>query len=378
MPKNKKIESLENLEEQGYRLVDIAAGDVNLPVEKQYVVAEIKLEKRGTFYSDLVNSLTSQVFEESVAKQYWQEILMHKYLVSEKLSRNIGIRVAALDYLENIKRIIKTPRIVSEKEYSKTVKLATTDTLTGLYNRHYFLGQMEGLENEYRKLAAQAVVKKFCVMLMDMDNFKKYNDTEGHPAGDIVLHELASVLTSVFRKDETLCRWGGDEFIVLLPDTDKHAAKVLAEELRQKVVREFKDYNITLSIGLAEFLVDAGDSDSLVERADELLYRVKEFGGNKVAAATVAEFVFLPEAYKFTEKIYKAAVTGDFNAWDKRRNVLKYDEIRKVWNGTVVLKPGNYRYKFVVNDSKWFADTGNNNQTDDGFGGQCSVITIEI
>lgn len=130
---------IENLESDGYRIVDAIAGDIKVTKELQYIVDRIIEKNRNTFYSDLLYRLTGERFSEPEAKQLWQEILQHKYIMSEKFGRNVGIRVASLDYLENIKKLIQMPKIIEESEFRKTVKLAAIDPLTQLYNRRVFI-----------------------------------------------------------------------------------------------------------------------------------------------------------------------------------------------------------------------------------------------
>ena len=126
---------LDALELDGYRIVDILAGDVTPTREVQYVVDKILGEKKAEFYGNLIYNLTAETFAEEQARELWQGILHHKYIISEKLGRNVGVRVAALDYLENIKKIIESPKIIDETEFRKTLTFATQDSLTGLFNR---------------------------------------------------------------------------------------------------------------------------------------------------------------------------------------------------------------------------------------------------
>ena len=229
------MDELEELEKQGYELIDIVAGDIKPTKEVQYLVDRVVKKKGISFYSDILFELTSERFPEEKAKILWQEILRHKYVISEKLVRNIGIRVATLDYLENIKKLIKAPLIISESEFSKTLKLSTTDALTGLFNRRYFLDKL-GIT------VSEASVEKcaLCVLMMDLDGFKKFNDTQGHQAGDLILQEFAHILREGFRKTDFIARYGGDEVVCLLPGTDKLTTKTISKKaclLKQFVTR---------------------------------------------------------------------------------------------------------------------------------------------
>ena len=156
--------------------------------------------------------------------------------------------------------------------------LSNTDSLTGLANRQKLSGSM-----------AEAMIRShqyefpFSVMLFDVDNFKNVNDTFGHLAGDAVLQALSSITKKALRPQDTPGRWGGEEFLVLLPETGAAAAVELAEKLRNRVGEyEFSDgLHCTISIGVAEMRPN-DTPDSLIHRADTALYSAKNEGKNRV------------------------------------------------------------------------------------------------
>ncbi|MCS7228214.1 MAG: diguanylate cyclase [Endomicrobia bacterium] len=368
---NKTIEDLyDEIRSSGYNLEEILSGDIIPPKEvKDKVEQLISAEKN--FYSNLLYGLVSEEFEEETAKQLWFEILKHKWEISQKLGRNVGIRVATLDYLENIKKLIKTPKIIEEEEFIKTVKLATIDPLTGLYNRRYLFDTIRQLIRNKQN---------FSIAFIDMDGFKKYNDKEGHQAGDVILQEFAATLKYEFNDEEKyiIGRYGGDEFILCLRNIDKKNAQQILDEFRQKIQEQFKDINITVSIGVCEYhpeitKSDAKDFDELVEKADELLYRVKEFGGNRVFRLRTIFFNFYPENNYQPKEV---SVVGDFNNWDRKKGVMKYLPEEQKWCIKMLLKPGTYRYKFLIDNNIWMIDKNAKYFADDGFGGQCSVISV--
>ena len=165
-----------------------------------------------------------------------------------------------------------------EKVEEKLRLLSTTDELTGAYNRRAF--------NEYLGANIDRAMRyneHLSMFLLDIDNFKKINDTYGHDVGDLVLKALVRVVRESVRQQDIVARWGGEEFTILLPQTGKDAALQLAERLRKKIaVNDFpKVGRITVSIGLAELQVD-DTSDALVKRADLALYQAKDSGRNIV------------------------------------------------------------------------------------------------
>ncbi|MBY6220210.1 GGDEF domain-containing protein [Marinobacter nauticus] len=162
----------------------------------------------------------------------------------------------------------------------KLHEIATTDPLTGLLNRRAF---MPLVRQEYARATRSDSV--FSVILADLDKFKKVNDTWGHEAGDLVLLETATRLGSCLRQQDALCRWGGEEFLILLPDTDAEGAMIVAEKCRRQMADRAidihgVDHTQTLSLGAAEHRTSEG-IDPLIIRADEALYWAKEHGRNR-------------------------------------------------------------------------------------------------
>jgi diguanylate cyclase (GGDEF)-like protein len=165
---------------------------------------------------------------------------------------------------------------------NKLKEQAIRDYLTGLYNRRYL---QEHLENELRR--AQRSSQPLSLVMMDLDHFKDCNDTYGHKAGDLVLKALAEMLTDRTRKQDIVCRYGGEEFLVVLPNTHLNVARERAEEWRgefQNLVIEMGDLEIktTLSAGLACYPLDGDTIEKLLQVADEALYKAKQEGRNQV------------------------------------------------------------------------------------------------
>lgn len=160
--------------------------------------------------------------------------------------------------------------------------LSTTDGLTGLRNRRAF---DEKLIVEHQRSARSK--QPFSLLLMDVDNFKSYNDAYGHQAGDDVLADVARIVQYTVRSYDMAARYGGEEFAVILPDTDKSGAMDLAERLRRAVERaEWMNRKITISIGVAS-MTPGQTVPALIEEADRALYTAKERGRNRVVDADV-------------------------------------------------------------------------------------------
>ncbi|MGB0582394.1 MAG: diguanylate cyclase [Limisphaerales bacterium] len=160
----------------------------------------------------------------------------------------------------------------------KLEELATTDGLTGLKNHRTFKTQ---LDSEYHRAARYG--ETLSIMMMDVDKFKPFNDTYGHPAGDEVLKEVARIITDSTRSTDLVARYGGEEFVVLLPYTDRENALGLAERIRANIEGGGWDKReITVSIGVGTMEEEAIDMDKFVSSTDEALYHSKLTGRNRV------------------------------------------------------------------------------------------------
>lgn len=172
---------------------------------------------------------------------------------------------------------------------ARIVEMAITDELTGLHNRRFTeLRLKEELSRSQRH------DRRCSCILLDIDLFKHVNDSHGHAGGDAVLRGLAKAASAALRASDLLGRWGGEEFLAVLPETDLAGARAMAERLRQaieamRVEHEGKQLSITASLGVADALPghdpDARDAERLVARADEALYRAKAAGRNRVEVA---------------------------------------------------------------------------------------------
>jgi diguanylate cyclase (GGDEF)-like protein len=166
-------------------------------------------------------------------------------------------------------------------------RLSVTDELTGLVNRRRLMAE---LDRELRRSDRHG--HPFAILMLDVDRFKHFNDTWGHPAGDVVLKRLANTLRECVRDVDTVARYGGEEFIVILPETPAAEAARVAERIRAGTEKDrftpegaSAELNVTVSVGYAVFPEHAGTPDSLIEAADQALYRSKKSGRNRVRSA---------------------------------------------------------------------------------------------
>ncbi len=173
---------------------------------------------------------------------------------------------------------------------TRLAQLAVTDGLTGLYN-HRHLHERLSLEVE----RSQRSGLPLSLLMLDVDHFKQFNDSYGHPAGDEVLRQVARVLNDARRANDVVARYGGEEFAVILVDTAKFTAAKVAERVRERIAaHDFTDAattagkgtNITVSLGVATFPDDGSDAEGLVRAADTALYAAKRAGRNRVVLST--------------------------------------------------------------------------------------------
>ncbi|MBI4209859.1 MAG: diguanylate cyclase [Deltaproteobacteria bacterium] len=175
------------------------------------------------------------------------------------------------------------------KIHQTVEEMAITDGLTGLYNHRHF---KQLLEQEFRRV--QRYQEPLSLILVDVDFFKKVNDQYGHPAGDALLRQMASLLRQQLRQVDFVARYGGEEFVLLLPKTDRRNCFELAERLRKRVEKEIFHYagsqpgqgeiitfQVTVSLGCATFPQDASNPSELLERTDRALYAAKQSGRNR-------------------------------------------------------------------------------------------------
>ncbi len=211
---------------------------------------------------------------------------------------NIRLSLINLDYDQMNKELVfakvRLEKLMQELEEKNRIlaNLANIDGLTGVFNHRYF---QNSLEQEIER--ATRTETSIALLLIDIDHFKKFNDTYGHQTGDFILVEFARVLEKNLRKYDILSRYGGEEFVILLPDTDAETGMIVAEKLRN-IIEEHTftendtEYHVTASFGVSAGRPTAEDNFSkgdFIGRADSALYSAKEAGRNQVALYSAAK-----------------------------------------------------------------------------------------
>jgi len=166
--------------------------------------------------------------------------------------------------------------------YQHAEHLSQHDGLTDLFNHRHFVNTLAELIEAARENNSQVAL-----IMSDIDNFKRYNDTHGHPAGDALLRQVATILLENTRQNDIVARYGGEEFVIILPATGRHGARRVAETIRAKVEAfpfegEDRSGPVTLTLGVAVFPDDATSAEQLIQKADQALYQGKRQGKNRV------------------------------------------------------------------------------------------------
>ncbi len=244
-----------------------------------------KQEMDSSVITILFELFASLYFEKEESAKYWDSVLAHRESMKERLRRDVGIKVAILDYFSNIESRFKNPKIVEMELFEQILKASKEDPKTGVYNSKYFL---EVLENEMNK----AKRNKFplSLLFLDIDGFKEYNDKFGHVAGDRLLVHISEILKQLVRGEDVAARFGGDEFVVMLTYTEKSNASIIADRIIKEIKKQplnfdgknKEHYEGGITIGIASYPLDANSCEELMDKADKTLYAAKKAGKNKI------------------------------------------------------------------------------------------------
>jgi diguanylate cyclase (GGDEF)-like protein len=239
-------------------------------------------------HAPLLRLLTHLEFEKADAHRHWSRILQHRVELSQKLGREASLQLAALDYFQSLLQSLGNPTIVEMAAYLATERNAITDGLTGLYNRQFF---DVSLRRELKRSRRYGLA--FSLVMIDLDDFKAINDVHGHVVGDEALVLCSEVIRASVREIDVPCRYGGEEFALILPETSRTGAYIVSERIRLDVQEVFDDraletagrmppVDLSVSGGIAIYPTDSNSAEGLVLMADKALYRSKHEGKNKI------------------------------------------------------------------------------------------------
>jgi diguanylate cyclase (GGDEF)-like protein len=252
--------------------------DINLPV-KHMMSSPLEAVDHHLSVSEALSFIQNKHFKRLIVKKDHEIIGL---ITQSQLLKIINHR-----WIEVIKQRGEELSQLNESLLEKTIrleKLATHDYLTDLFNR----SKLDSMLNYELHQVRRYTSRNLSVLLFDIDNFKKVNDTYGHDVGDEILQKIARILTVSSRESDIVARWGGEEFFMMLPETNIEQALVVAEKIRLTIehTKFNDDIRITCSCGIAQFR-SSDDIKSLFKRVDEALYNAKESGKNQVKIESV-------------------------------------------------------------------------------------------
>jgi diguanylate cyclase (GGDEF)-like protein len=270
-----------------------------LPIEDSYLelladtLESLDLPARGQFLQRYFRAVTHLDLRESQCLQFWDEMLVRRREFSELLHRPVSLKTALVDVLGSA-GWFRVPVLIEYDELKKLQLNAVTDALTGLYNRRLF---NEAFEKELNR--ARRYGLPLALVILDLHRFKEVNDRHGHPRGDEVLRSAATTLKSALRTSDSAFRIGGDEFALLLPQTDAAQALALSRRVETVFAEMLRPLQLSVSVsmdhGVATFPQDGEQADQLIRVADERLYRLKHANHGK-ATDTPTRTALNPES----------------------------------------------------------------------------------
>lgn len=248
---------------------------------REQMLEQVRSAEGPAFCSAALHVLVNLNLEAHQAEQVWNHVLNHQTALSKALGRHVAFTTALIDFCK-VERLLSSPKVLEVAFFADLIRNTVVDELTGLYNRRFLSRAVErDMANAARHQTPIALI------VGDVDHFKKINDTFGHPVGDRVLLEVASILSGESRAGDAACRMGGEEFLILAPDMDGDAAFVVAERMRRTLESKRFDFDkqVTMSFGVAAFPDFEADFDQLLLAADQALYSAKNGGRNQTVLA---------------------------------------------------------------------------------------------
>jgi diguanylate cyclase (GGDEF)-like protein len=231
---------------------------------------------RGQFLRQFFRTIAQIDFTDAQSNEYWERILLRRRELAENLGKRVSLKTALVDVLAST-NFLRVPILMEYDEFKKLQINAATDALTGLYNRRLFDEYCDKELNRAKRYGHQ-----LAIVILDLHKLKEVNDRHGHLQGDQVLQLAATTLRKTMRASDFAFRIGGDEFALLLPQTDPEQAITLCRRIRTQYetdIRPLKmDIGVTLDFGVAVHPHDGETKSALMNLADQRLYQLKNSG----------------------------------------------------------------------------------------------------
>jgi len=256
-----------------------------LPIEDSYfelladTLESLDLPARGQFLQRYLRAIAHLDLRENQSVQIWEEMISRRRELTDLLGRQVSLKTALTDVLSS-SGLLRVPILIEYDELKRLELNAVTDPLTGLHNRRLFAETFEKELNRARRYS-----QPLGLVTLDLHRFKEVNDKHGHPRGDDVLRVAATTLKKALRTSDSAFRIGGDEFALLLPQTDSAQALALSRRVQTVFAELLQPLQLTVTVGMdhgiAIFPQDAEQADQLIRIADERLYQLKHANHSK-------------------------------------------------------------------------------------------------
>ena len=263
-------------------LLEIFTGERSGSAKEQKKLREIISKLQQGIYIEAIYILTHTFINNaSEARAMFEEIIQHRNNMVHALKRNVSVHVAALDYLQNIRNILKKPTIIEADKYEEFVYRAIVDETTQAFEKDLLDVDLEAEIERCKRFG-----NRFSILFIDLDNLKSINDSYGHEIGTRAIQTVSNCAGQNMRKYDSMYRYGGDEFVVLLPRTNADEASIISQRILDRVNKssfEHAALRIGASIGIATF-----DNKCITDRkillcaADSALYSAKHAGKNRI------------------------------------------------------------------------------------------------
>ncbi len=269
-----------------------------LPMEDSFLelladtLDSMDIPARSQFLQRYFRATTQLDLREAQCLQLWEEMLSRRLELSKQLSRPISLKTVLMDVLST-SGLLRVPVLLEYEDFKKLQRNAVTDPLTGLYNRRLFGESFEKELNRARRYGSP-----LGIVILDLHRFKEVNDKYGHPRGDDVLKAAAATFQKALRTSDSAFRIGGDEFALLLPQTDPDQAVALSRRVESVFAEILLPLQLAISVamdhGVANYPQDGDQSDQLIHVADERLYRLKHANHSRNASPAASRSPFQP------------------------------------------------------------------------------------
>ena len=245
-------------------------------------VQEMESREGPIVHVELLHLLSHIRFEPDEAREHWNQIIHHRAELEEAVGFPMDLTVALVSYFVHVSGKLRNPKVIELKLFEETRASAYKDELTGLYNFRFL---QEFLRWEVKRCDRGG--GEFTIMMGDIDNFKDFNDRLGHAVGNDAIQSVGEALQSVGRDQDVAVRYGGEEFVLVMPETSKDDAGRVADRVCSTIAglelsASQPADGVTMSIGVASFPGDALSPEDLLRCADRAMYTAKAKGKNQV------------------------------------------------------------------------------------------------